>query len=252
VRIALDQRGGWDPERREGFRWTAAALVVVGLHVLGAIVLRGWQIPVVPAELAPAAIMMDLEPAPVPVPQAMAMPEEPLPEPEPEIVAPPPPPPEIVPEVVLPQAVPKPKPPQRKRVEHKRIERVAPVPVPAATSPAPPAEAPVVPVPPTPSPSAAANAMTRFERLLSSHLEREKRYPRLSQQRGEQGTVMLRFTMNRDGKVLAARIERGSGFAALDQEVLALIERAQPLPALPAEITAAQLELVVPVQFSMR
>jgi hypothetical protein len=34
--------------------------------------------------------------------------------------------------------------------------------------------------------------------------------------------------------------------------VLALIERAQPLPALPAEITAAQLELVVPVQFSMR
>jgi protein TonB len=251
VRIALDDRGGWDAERHEGFRWTAAALVVVGLHVLGAIILRGWQIPVVPAELAPAAIMIDLEPAPVPMPQAVAMPEEPPP-PEPEIVAPPPPPPEIVPEVVLPPVVPKPKPVERKRVEHKRIERVVPVPAPAAASPAPPAEAPAVPVPPTPAPAAAADAMTRFQRLLSSHLEREKRYPRLSQQRGEQGTVMLRFTMNRDGKVLTARIERGSGFAALDQEVLALIERAQPLPVFPAEITAAQLELVVPVQFSMR
>jgi protein TonB len=155
-------------------------------------------------------------------------------------------PPDVVPEVVLPQVVPKPKP-----VERKRVEKVVPHPV--VSTPAPAVEAPPAPAPPRAAPAApSADAMTQFERLLSAHLEREKRYPRMSQQHGEQGVVMLRFTMDRAGKVLAANIERGSGFPALDREVLDLIQRAQPLPALPPEIVQAQLELVVPVQFSLR
>jgi protein TonB len=235
VRIAVDDR--------EGIRWTGAAAVVVALHLLGAVVIRGWQVPIAPADIAPAAIMMDLEPAPTPAPTPQPVQLEPV-EPEPMPEPPPPLPPEVVPEVVLPPVVPKPKPVERKRVEH-----VAPQP--AVTSPAPAAvEAP--PAPPRPAPAVSADAMARFQRLLSSHLEREKRYPRVSQQRHEQGTVMLRFTMDRGGQVLAASIERGSGFAALDQEVLELIRRAQPLPPLPAEVAASQLELIVAVQFALR
>jgi protein TonB len=236
VSLTFDDR----ERRREGYRWAVAALVVVGLHLLGAVMLRGWQIPVTPHEIVPAAIMMDLEP--VPLRQEPAAPEEPPP-PEPEIVDAPPLPAEVVPEVVLPQVVPKPKP-----VERKRAERVSAQP--AVATPAPAVEAPAAP--PHPAPAMTTDAMARFQRLLSSHLEREKRYPRASQQHREQGIVLLRFTMDREGKVLAARIERGSGFAALDQEVLGLVQRAQPLPALPPEIAAAQLELVVPVQFSLR
>ncbi|MDB5405626.1 MAG: tonB protein [Rhodospirillales bacterium] len=219
---------------RQGIRWTGAAAVVLGLHLLGAMAMRGWHVPVAPAEVAPAAIMMDLEPATAPQPA----------ESEPVVEEPPQPPPEVVPEVVLPLVVPKPKPAERRRGEH------AP-PQPAVASPAPAAvEAPLArPRPALPVP---ADTMARFQQLLSSHLEREKRYPRVSQQRHEQGTVMLRFTMDRGGQVLAASIERGSGFAALDREVLELIRRAQPLPPLPAEVAAGQLELIVAVQFALR
>ncbi len=58
--------------------------------------------------------------------------------------------------------------------------------------------------------------------------------------------------MSRDGTVLEYRIEQSSGHTLLDQEVEAMIERAQPLPAMPDFMTQARLELVVPVDFAIR
>ena len=87
---------------------------------------------------------------------------------------------------------------------------------------------------------------------MLAHLERAKRYPRDAQLRREQGTVYLRFRMDRAGRVLSAGIDRSSGFPDLDAEVLDMIQRAQPLPPIPPEIAQAQLELVVPVRFFLR
>jgi protein TonB len=64
--------------------------------------------------------------------------------------------------------------------------------------------------------------------------------------------VLLRFLLARDGRVLGAELERSSGHDLLDKEVLALIRRAEPLPSFPAELTQQQLELVLPVPFSLR
>ena len=97
-----------------------------------------------------------------------------------------------------------------------------------------------------------ANAVPSFEGLLAAQLDRYKRYPRAAQIRGQEGVAWLRFTMDRQGHVLAYRIERSSGHDVLDQEVLALIQRAQPLPPIPASIPSATLEVVVPVKFSLR
>jgi periplasmic protein TonB len=58
--------------------------------------------------------------------------------------------------------------------------------------------------------------------------------------------------MSRDGRVLAARIERASGVAILDQEGLDLLQRAQPLPPLPSDQPGESLELLVPVQFYLK
>jgi len=58
--------------------------------------------------------------------------------------------------------------------------------------------------------------------------------------------------MNRAGKILVAKIEHSSGHSDLDEEVLALIKRADPPPPLPPEIAGDQLELVAPVRFSLR
>jgi protein TonB len=88
--------------------------------------------------------------------------------------------------------------------------------------------------------------------LLRTWLERHKEYPRRAQLRRQEGTALLRFVMDRDGHVLSYRIEESSGHATLDDAVEEMLERAQPLPTMPPEMTQARLELVVPVTFQLR
>jgi len=91
-----------------------------------------------------------------------------------------------------------------------------------------------------------------YAATLLAWLERHKEYPRSARLRRQEGTVMLYFVVDREGRVLAHRIDKGSGYPALDAGVLAKIERAQPLPAMPAHMDKPTLELVVPVQFFLR
>jgi protein TonB len=64
--------------------------------------------------------------------------------------------------------------------------------------------------------------------------------------------VLLSFTFDREGRVLAHRIARSSGHSSLDREVAAMLERAQPLPPMPDTMTQARLEVTVPVLFALR
>jgi protein TonB len=52
--------------------------------------------------------------------------------------------------------------------------------------------------------------------------------------------------------VLSHHVERSSGHAVLDREVEELLERASPLPAMPADMTQDRLEVVVPIAFGLR
>jgi protein TonB len=97
-------------------------------------------------------------------------------------------------------------------------------------------------------PGAAAD----YAAVLRAWLEKHKEYPRRAQRRRQEGMALLHFVMDRDGRVLDYRIQESSGHALLDREVERMIERAQPLPEMPAEMQQARLELVVPVQFLLR
>jgi len=83
-------------------------------------------------------------------------------------------------------------------------------------------------------------------------LQRFKRYPVGAQSRNEQGVVLLSFSLDRNGHVLAHGIARSSGYADLDGEVMAMIMRAEPLPPFPASMTEPQIDLTVPIRFSLR
>jgi periplasmic protein TonB len=87
---------------------------------------------------------------------------------------------------------------------------------------------------------------------LVKQLQRFKRYPPEAQSRSEQGVVLLGFTLDRTGHVLSHRIARSSGYADLDNEVTAMITRAQPLPPFPATMTQPSIDLMVPIHFSLR
>jgi protein TonB len=86
---------------------------------------------------------------------------------------------------------------------------------------------------------------------LQARLERYKDYPRLAQRRGEEGTVLLRFTINRHGMVIEHAIVQSSGHTSLDNSVEHMIRRAQPLPAIPFEMGRDWIQVILPVQFQL-
>ncbi|HEX2891845.1 energy transducer TonB, partial [Vineibacter terrae] len=177
-----------------------------------------------------------------------------------------PPPPDVPPEVVIEVPPPKPPPPKPKpevkpKPAEKPVRKLEPKPpepkpkVAQTTAPAT-AAAPPAPVAAAPPPGTASqpspDAIRRWHAALAAHLQRHKRYPVAARRDGEEGTAYLRITLDRNGMVLAKRLERASGYTALDQETLALADRAQPLPPPPPEMQGDRFEFVVPLQFVLR
>ncbi|WP_352231133.1 energy transducer TonB family protein [Paralimibaculum aggregatum] len=87
--------------------------------------------------------------------------------------------------------------------------------------------------------------LTRLARYLARH----KRYPQAAWARRQEGTGHLLFAIDAAGRVTAAELRRSSGHGLLDREILALIERAAPLPAIPPELGVSRLEVVLPITF---
>lgn len=65
----------------------------------------------------------------------------------------------------------------------------------------------------------------------------------------EEGTVLTRVTIARDGRLLGVVMERSSGLASLDTGVLETIRRASPYPPLPADIPGDRHSFLLPVSF---
>jgi protein TonB len=148
------------------------------------------------------------------------------------------------------------KPPAPVAVKAPPSSPAPPIPAPPTIAPAQAAPPPAVPAPPQLAalPPAAGRPGADADYLASilAWLERHKEYPREAQRRRQQGTAVLAFELDRQGRVLSYRIKTSSGFAELDREVEAMIKRAEPMPPMPADMTQAKLELQVPVQFRLR
>lgn len=97
--------------------------------------------------------------------------------------------------------------------------------------------------------SAPSISPQRWQGRLAAHLERRKKYPAAARSRREEGTASVRFQIDSSGNVLSVSLSRSSGSDALDQEVLALLKRASPVPAPPAGVNKT---ITVPIRFSIR
>ncbi len=231
------------PDRRGSSRWVLAATVVVAAHaaIVAAIALwyahpsrRPAITPAIAVSLAPAASSspevqnQDLAIGPA-MQQAEAAPKEP-PKPEEQKIEEEvqPPPPQQQADVTLPKSEPKP------------VEE----PKPEAPPPAPETRAPPKSERVGQFTQAASN---RYDSLVAGHLERFKRYPAAA--RGAAGTVVVRFTVNRHGDVTRSEVAKSSGHGVLDQEALAILRRASPFPAFPAEKPGDAETYVVPINF---
>jgi protein TonB len=100
--------------------------------------------------------------------------------------------------------------------------------------------------------AAAAKALLTYRQILAAHLQRFKQYPAAARAAHEEGSAMVNFTVSRSGQVSSLSLIRSSGHASLDNEALAAIRRAQPLPTFPPEITQSAMSFPVPFSFSLR
>jgi periplasmic protein TonB len=213
--------------RAETLRWVTCFAVVAATHGLATLALLndsseasdfGVDVPVVMLDL-PESLVTATAPAPDLAPGPLQE-EESEPTPPQEDSKPPEPETEVA--IPIPEP-PKPEPPTEEK---------------HATAP------PQAKTPPT--------SVVRWQSLLAAHIEHFKRYPAEARSRGDQGTVKVAFTIDHEGHLLASHIVQSSGSTALDEETLAMLTRAQPMPKPPANILDSELSFMVPVRFNIR
>ncbi len=86
---------------------------------------------------------------------------------------------------------------------------------------------------------------------VRSRLAKFKKYPRRARRRHLEGSALLAFVVDREGRVIEHRIERSAGHRLLDSEARSLIERAAPFAPIPANLNLARMHIRVPVEFSL-
>jgi periplasmic protein TonB len=207
-----------------------------------------------PPEPEPQAVPPPPEPPVVaaePPPPEAPPPEPPPPQPEAPVAASePPPPPPPLPQKQVVKKVPKPAPRHQEMPQPSQayLPNVPPQ-LPAVPAPSPPQTAmTATPVPaPVPSPEASAG----YRALLSAWLESHKRYPDAARQRGEEGRAVLRFSVDRSGRVLDFAVTSSSGYPDLDQSVEEMM-RGATLPPFPVGMPQREMQVSVTIRYSLR
>ena len=130
---------------------------------------------------------------------------------------------------------------------------VTPAAVPEVQSapPAPPAVAAVV-APPAASMPSQEELLASYRRRLTDLLARHQEYPRVAAMRGWEGEVRVRVRVARKGSLLGVTLDHSSGYDILDKHAIAMLEGLGGLPALPEEYGSSELQVVVPVSYSLR
>ena len=237
------------------FRLPLVASILGHGGVLALLMLFAAQLPPVPLPeprkagievmLAPPQPVAETPPVPEPPPAAETQPPPPEPPPPPAVIPkpePPPPPPKPVVHkpVVKP---PPPRPPQPVREMPPQPPQL-PLPMPQRA----PVQTAIVPVLPAPHPAPVVSA--GYRAVLSAWLESHKRYPDSARSRGEEGRAVLRFRVDRTGRVLNYAVVSSTGYADLDASIDAMM-RGATMPPFPADMAASDVEVSVTVRFAL-
>ena len=82
-------------------------------------------------------------------------------------------------------------------------------------------------------------------------INKRVRYPAVAAQKGQEGSVRVSVTLDRQGNIIAITATEPSRFNALTKEALAAIQRAAPFPALPPELPGNSFNFTAPIRFTL-
>lgn len=99
-----------------------------------------------------------------------------------------------------------------------------------------------------PTPIAAPSA--HWNAALAAWLRRNRTYPAAARARGEEGSGLVRFTVARDGRVLAMELVDTTGSAELDQAIRHLLIGAT-VPPFPVDMPHAEVTVRIRITYSL-
>jgi len=181
-------------------------------------------------------------------------PEPPKPEPKPE--------PKPVKRPLPPKPVEQPAPVQIPDTPPAEPAHTEPPPAPPVISAAPKAEErpptftapPPPPEPPKPvGPSEAdlESARQAYGNSLSREISKHKRYPRIAQMRGWEGSVSLLLEIDANGKMVSVRIEEASDREVFNTEAQEMVKRMVQPPPIPEALRGRSFTVRVPISFRL-
>jgi protein TonB len=149
----------------------------------------------------------------------------------------------------------------------------SPRPSPTAETPPPPPPPPPPPRPPQPAaapppqnapasvqapPSNSADWLIGKSRARNAYLDqvarltsKYRRYPASAFDNKQQGRVVTRVTIARDGKLIDVRIDTSSGWPAIDAAELETIRKSAPFPPVPVDMPGDPLILILPINYDV-
>jgi len=263
-----------EPAWHGRFRWTIAAIVVVALHVGGALAML--HSPPVEDDADPeGAMMMELAAVAVALPERSEnlaigapsedsvatpateevkeeQPKEDLPQLE---EAPLVENPEVVLEKVKPEEV-------KEKPEDKPVQEAQPEMLASLAAAPPPIDVKEI----GPKATAPNQGMSRkpnaaeltWQKALYMHISNFKRYPDQARSQRVEGVATVIFSIDGGGNVSNVRIYKGSGSSILDDAAVSMLRAAAPLPAPPKMAEASQLSgntartIALPIKFNVR
>ncbi len=88
-----------------------------------------------------------------------------------------------------------------------------------------------------------------WQSKVMAHLAQKKRYPRMARKRKQEGTVFVRFNVDKVGNVGNVEVIKKSKFNLLNKEAIAVVVRATPLPIPPGDFLVSQKKIIIPIKF---
>ena len=96
----------------------------------------------------------------------------------------------------------------------------------------------------------ARRAILTWQKELSAHFDRHKRYP--ADRANKSAEIVVSFVLDRTGHILSSSVVKGSGDASFDEAALAMLKRSDPVPAPPPLIADDGLSFTLPVIFRVK
>jgi len=94
-----------------------------------------------------------------------------------------------------------------------------------------------------------ADILSLYKAELRALIDKNKSYPALSKRLGQTGTVVVAFTLLKDGHIIDVRLDKPSRYERLNFSALDAVKKVERFKPIPNEIGELKMDIKVPVKF---